>query len=148
MNHPATVPTDDQLSEYAEGLDDLYRDILAAFRYAELFRQPRQGVYESTIRNFLRNMASVKPGGGQWLLRSGPASRDVYLFSHKIDDYGDNQFSAAVDRLIEYGFLEPRNSNGLGLLVPTQVGERLIGILTKNREPVKDPPAIQKPNWR
>jgi len=105
-------------------------------------------VFESTLRNFLRNLANIKPADLPWVLRSGPVGRHPYKFSHAVNDYADEEFSSAVDRLIEYGFIEPRNPDGLGLLTPTSVGERLLEIITERLQPVKDPPAIKKPNWR
>ena len=148
MSTTTAPPNDEQLREYAAGLDDLYKDILAAFQFAEPIRRLGDGVFESTLRNFLRNLGQIKPSDMHWILRSGPAGRHPYKFTRAIDDYGDEEFSAAVDRLIDNGFVEPRSPNGLGLLTPTPVGERLIGVIIERPEPLKDPPAIQKPNWR
>jgi hypothetical protein len=148
MTATEPVPTDEQLREYAADLDPLYRDIMAAYQFAEPLRRRGDGLYESTLRNFLRNLASIKPADLDWVLRSGPVGRHPYKFSRAIDDYGDEEFSAAMDRLIEHGFIEPRNPNGLGLLTPTPVGERMIAIITERPEPMKDPPALEKPTWR
>lgn len=145
---PTVVPTDDQLREYAADLPDLYKDILAAYPFVNDARRDGDGVFESTLRNFLRNLGQIKPADMHWVLRSGPVGRYPYKFTRAIDEYTDDEFSAAVDRLIEYAFISPRVANGLGLLTPTPTGERLIEILAGKPESRKELPELPKPMWR
>ncbi len=142
------VPTDEQLREYAAELDPLYRDILAAYVFAEPNRQRGGGVFESTLRNFLQNMAFAVRANLPVVLRPWPVGRSPYKFSRAIDEYTDEEFSAAVDRLIEHGFIGPRDPNGPGPLIPTPVGERLIDLVAGKAESSKELPDLPKPMWR
>jgi hypothetical protein len=143
MSDTATVPTDEQLKEYAAQLPDLYKDILAAYQYADPNRERGVGVFEGTLRNFLWNE----------LMRSGrdgidPGQKRRYPFSPALDEFGDEGFSEAVSRLIAEGFIEPRGPNGIGSLIPTEVGERLIEIVSGRPVPRKVFPDLPKPRWR
>lgn len=148
MSDTTTVPNDEQLKEYAAQLPDLYKDILAAYQFVNDSRHRGEGVFESTLKTFLRDLAFVKPSDLNWILKSGPVGRHPYKFSLAFDEYNDDAFSTAIDRLIEHGFIEPRDPTGLGSLIPTKVGERLIEIVAGRPAPEKQIPDLPKPMWR
>ncbi len=152
MTTTATVPTDEQLKEYAAQLPDLYKDILAAYQFADPSRDRGEGLYEEQLQNFLlneldRNRAYgifVAPGG-RWF---GQTPTRSYRFSTAMSNYSEVTFSAAIDHLIENDFLKPRTSDVTGRIVPTDVGERLIETVAGKPPPAVKVPVLPKPTWR
>ncbi len=176
MSDTATVPTDEQLKEYAAQLPDLYKDILAAFQYADPSRDRGEGLFEETLANFLWNEATrsrlipraymefaervddtSERMAAAWArvaeldpLRSvqSRAFARRYRFTQAVNEYNGDEFSAAIDHLIAEEFLKPRTADSTERLVPTDVGERLIEIIAGKPAPAKKVPALPKPTWR
>ncbi len=151
----ATMPTDEQLREYAAQLPDLYKDILAAYQSADPSRARGEGLFESTLRNFLKNELFRSQSPIQTALdriqRTPFSPKEIgprYQFSRAFDDFGESGVTEAVDRMIEEGFIEPRGPEGVGSLIPTEIGERLIEVVAGRSAPGKRLPGLPKPTWR
>lgn len=176
MSDTATVPSDEQLKEYAAQLPDLYKDILAAYQYLDPSRGRGEGLYEEQLHNFLLNEAARRRSipnaywefsehleevsdrlalvgareAGLDPLRTIPSRTFTrpYKFTQAVDEYGEDEFAAAVNRLIENEFLQPPTAEATGRIVPTELGERLIEIIAGKPAPAKKVPALPKPAWR
>lgn len=167
MSDTATVPTDEQLKQYASQLPDLYKDILAAFQYLDPSRDRGEGLYEEQLQNFLWNEAARTRIAGAGLARGVATVWDEfgarswvtttaqpettaqrYRFTQAVNDYNGDAFTAAIDHLIAQEFLKPRTADATGRLVPTEVGERLIEIIAGKAPPAKKVPELPKPTWR
>jgi len=158
---PPNPPTDEQLREYAAQLPDLYKDILAAFQYADPSRDRGDGLFEESLANFLWNEAAHScltttttttqpPTTGWEAMRAsrywGMARR--YRFTQSVYEFNSEEFSAAIDHLVANGFIQPRTADATGRLVPTDVGERLIEIVAGKPPPANKVPDLPKPTWR
>jgi hypothetical protein len=176
MSDTATVPTDEQLKEYAAQLPDLYKDILAAYQYLDPSRDRGEGLYEEQLANFLWNEAArnrLIPNAyvdfheslndttrrmiemGEQIsgtpFRNRVATRmstHRHRFSQAVNEYSDVEFAAGIDRLIENGFLQPRTADETGRLVPTHLGELLIEIIAGKPVPANKLPELPKPTWQ
>lgn len=160
MSATAAIPTDEQLKEYAAQLPDLYKDILAAFQYADPSRDRGEGLYEEQLANFLWNEATRNRLGDVGLPAGIDTAVDLmvagltravsrrYRFTQAVNDYNGEEFSAAIDHLIANEFIKPRTADATGRLIPTDVGERLIEIIAGKPAPAKKVPALPKPKWR
>jgi len=151
---PAPQPTPEQLKAYAEQLPDVYKDILVAIQAAQPNRVIGEGVFASTVRNFLINLTDRKRtdafdtiGMAMRAVASvfGPGSQ--FKFSNAVASMTDNEFSAAVERLADAGFFQPLDETRFGSLIPTPLGEGLITTITGRATPKRDLPELPKPTW-
>lgn len=146
MSDTATVPTDEQLKDYAAQLPDLYKDILAAIPVADPHRGRGEGVHPGSLRATLVNLSypAYRPMMETRVARD-PGWR--YDFSHSLDRLTDKTFDIALDRLAESGFILDPLDTDFGVLVPTPLGEQLIAAITGRATPERDVPALPKPTW-
>ena len=149
----APQPTPEQLKAYVEQLPELYREIIAAFQFADPNRQYGEGVLESTLKNYLRGK-SLPTGFNREQeyrekrldhrkrlrrLRNDKTQRSMLL--------SDDTLSLAIERLAAAGLIVPPLETRLGSLIPTSVGESLIAAITGVVAPQLSLPELPKPTW-
>jgi hypothetical protein len=111
------MPTDDQLTEYLRRLPPIYRDILAAFPEVEPGRKAGDGIAVQTLT--------------------------IHFANRKIGhSFGD--VKEACQNLRAAGLLEIRNEI---FAHPTELGERLIAMLTGKRPAEARIPELPAPTW-
>ncbi len=135
------MPTPEQLQAYADGLPDIYRDILHVFGSQPVERRYREPVIEGSI------VATL--GGWQ---------------GHRRPKYPPAQVEAALDKFETAGILEwsgalwdipldsPRpqpgdRSQARGRYAPTDLGEQLIAVVTGRPALKVEVPELPAPTW-
>ncbi len=112
------MPTDAELAEYAERLPPIYRDILAAF--SEVYPRRRAG--------------------------DGLAFQTLAIhFINRSLEHGADEVREACQRLASAGLFEIRNQF---FAHPTELGERLIAILTGKQASEERVPELPVPTWK
>ncbi len=113
-------PTDEQLREYALKLPQIYRDVLEAFPKVDPGR--RRGDAALIDRNafYKFQLKSVESPLREWDIRH------------------------AINALCDAGILD---TNEFSSLFPTEVGERLITLLTGHEAKVYTIPELPAPTW-
>ena len=113
-------PTDEQLAEYAAKLPQIYRDVLEAFtRIDPKRRRGDAALIDLTVFSIVR-----------------PKSFDSALREWDIRQ--------AINALCDAGILDTNEFNSL---FPTEVGERLITLLTGHEAKVYTIPELPAPTW-
>ena len=113
-------PTDEQLRDYAAKLPQIYKDILAAFPVADPQRRRGDALQ---LERILGGLPSSEFDTGR------PPRRDV---------------EDAIENLRDAEIL---NDNGFTGFYPTDLGERLIGVLTGHPAPVVVVPPLPALTW-
>lgn len=113
-------PTVDQLREYAAKLPEIYKDVLIAF--PKIDPERRRGDAAVIDRNifFRFQLKSVESPLREWDIRQ------------------------AINALCDAGILDTNEFNSL---FPTEVGERLITLLTGHEAKVYTIPELPTPTW-
>ncbi len=111
------MPTDSELAAYAQRLPPIYRDILAAFPEIEPGRKAGYGLAFQTL---------------------------AVHFANRRMEYALPEVQEACRRLADMGFFEIRNEI---FAHPTELGERLIAVLTGKRAPAFSVPELPLPTW-
>ena len=111
------MPTDTELSTYVKELPSIYRDILAAYPSVEPHRRAGDGLAFQTLA--------------------------VHFANQRID-HGFVDVKEACARLADARLLEIRNEI---FAHPTEVGERLIGVMTGKQASERRIPELPRPTW-
>jgi hypothetical protein len=111
------MPTDAEMAAYAQQLPQIYRDILAAFPEVEPGRKAGFGLAFQTLTAHFYNRK----------------------IGHALDEVRE-----ACRQLAAAGLVEIHNEI---FAHPTELGERLIAILTGKRAPVMRVPDLPRPTW-
>ena len=111
------MPTDAELKQYASQLPSIYRDILAAFPEIEPGRNAGYGLAFQTL---------------------------AMHFANRKIEHGFGEVQEACQRLARLGFVEIRNAI---FAHPTELGERLIAIVSGKRAAAMSLPELPKPTW-
>ena len=111
------TPTIEQLMTYAHSLPDLYKRILWAFPSIHPGRKLGDGMEISSLARYFQALNL---------------------------DYDSNELAEACRRLEETGLLEYKQTS---FVHPTNVGERLIGVVSGKWAPKRELPELPTPNW-
>ena len=136
----APQPTAEQLKAYADQLPELYREVLAAIRAVNPHRRVGEGVFPSQIRNHLSN--EYERSERRWGLNDAGGAYPL-----KVGALTDIEFEQLLDTLAVNGFIHDPLDTRLGRLIPTDLGEQLISILTGVPPRRVELPPLPKPTW-
>lgn len=112
------MPTDEQLREYAEKLPQIYRDVLATF---PAINPERKAGYGLTVETVLDHLIDSDRG------------------------YDTADVQDALAKLEERGFLTLHRK--MAWYAPTQLGERLVTVLTGHTPRSSGAPPLPVPTW-
>ncbi len=149
----APQPTPEQLKAYADQLPEIYREILAAFQFADPNRQYGEGVLESTLKNYLRGKSMPTGSGRGQDYRQKRLDHKTHLRRLRSDKtqramlLSDDTVSLALERLAAAGLIVPPLETRLGSLIPTPLGESLIAAVTGVTPTQLTLPELPKLTW-
>ena len=149
MTATKSLPPADYLSDYAQKLPKIYRDVLAAFQLADPNRRYGEGLFLATLRNYYLGKYCY-PNGTTSTTTTPPPDRNDWIptigivpnASSKTDD-----FVRIIDRLADAGFLYQPDEVRFGLLTPTDLGEALIAAITGRQTAKVELPELPPLVW-
>ena len=154
----ATLPTQDQLREYAEQMPQVYKDILIALRAADPYRRVGKGVLRGTLLNTMRSRMGSGSGSGGSPYGSG---MPVHAYTHmgsipvqgsaplaiRGDTMTDDEYAEALMQLHDLGFIRNTTETVYGTVIPTELGEELFTVVTGAAASKIRLPDLPKHNW-
>lgn len=123
------MPTDEQLREYVGQLPPIYRDILAAYPELNPARKAGQGLAVVSFVDLF--------GVGE----------DDFGNEFRDERYDEDEVVDAFRQLEERRFLSRDPVLGALRYAPTELGERLITLLTGRAPRPKGAPLLPQPAW-
>jgi hypothetical protein len=143
MTSVKSMPSGEQLKEYAAKMPPVYRDLLVAIREIDPYRCQGEGVFESSLRNKYFNKVNHLDGTTTSTTTTPPTSGIEDRNARVVDD----EFALLIDKLVDRGFLEDPIDTPFARIVPTKLGEALIEELTGRPTPRIEVPELPPINW-
>jgi hypothetical protein len=151
MTATKPMPTEQQLQAYAQKLPQIYREILESIQQVDPYRRRNEGVFESSLRNHYINRRFTRITAtttSTTTTTTTPQPGDaIPIFGDVSDNKVRDDFSVVLERLADAGFLIVPTETRWGTIVPTELGEELIAVITGKRTPKYDVPELPKPTW-
>ncbi len=143
MTSVKSLPSGEQLQDYAAKMPRVYRDLLVAIREIDPDRCQGEGVFESSLRNHYSNKVNHQNGTTTSTSTTPATSGNDRQIVRLVDD----EFAMLVDRLVDKGFLEDPVQTPFSRIVPTKLGEALIEVLTGRPTRKIEVPELPPINW-